>query len=175
MIDALFLDVDGILTDGAVYVDATGNETKRILFDDIDAIFELKRAGIKIGFVTGEANRFCAYVRERFAPDFFLEGCNDKLAAVQQLIDEKSLDPSRIAYVGDSKKDIELLRYAPSSFTPADVDASVKRSAKFVLRAARGRGVIQEVAAYILNRAAPGQVRGKRRGARRRARGSHEI
>ena len=59
MIEAIFLDIDGVLTDGAVYVDASGNETKRILFDDIDAIFKLKRSGIKIGFITGEDNDFC--------------------------------------------------------------------------------------------------------------------
>ena len=56
MIDTVLLDVDGVLTDGAVYVDSSGKETKRILFDDIDAVFELKRAGIKIGFITGEDN-----------------------------------------------------------------------------------------------------------------------
>ena len=52
MVKVIFLDIDGILTDGSVYVDAFGNETKRIQFDDIDAIFRLKRAGIKIGFIT---------------------------------------------------------------------------------------------------------------------------
>ena len=59
MIEAVFLDIDGVLTDGAIYVDASGNETKRILFDDIDAVFELKRAGLKIGFITGEETSFC--------------------------------------------------------------------------------------------------------------------
>ena len=63
MIKAVFLDIDGVLTDGAVYVDASGVETKKILIDDIDAIFELKRAGIKIGFITGEDNEFCQYVQ----------------------------------------------------------------------------------------------------------------
>ena len=62
MIEAVFLDIDGILTDGAVYVDASGNETKRIFFDDIDAIFAMKREGIKIGFITGENNDFCKYI-----------------------------------------------------------------------------------------------------------------
>ncbi len=45
MVEIIFLDIDGILTDGAVYVDASGKETKRILFEDIDAIVALKRAG----------------------------------------------------------------------------------------------------------------------------------
>jgi len=76
VIDTVLLDIDGILTDGAVYVDSSGKETKRILFDDIDAIFELKRAGVKIGFITGEDNEFCRYVKKRFTPDFFATGCN---------------------------------------------------------------------------------------------------
>ena len=42
---------------------------------DVDAIFELKRAGIKIGFITGEDNEFCCYVQKWFSPDFFLVGC----------------------------------------------------------------------------------------------------
>ena len=40
MIEAVFLDIDGVLTDGAVYVDASGNETKRILFDDFGCVFD---------------------------------------------------------------------------------------------------------------------------------------
>ena len=84
MISEVFLDIDGVLTDGAVYVDASGKETKRILFDDIDAIFKLKRAGIKIGFITGEDNEFCQYVKNRIGPDYFLAGCKDKLAAFKK-------------------------------------------------------------------------------------------
>ena len=71
MVSVVFFDIDGVLTDGSVYVDATGKETKRIQFDDIDAIFKLKREGIKVGFITGEDNDFCQYVKTRFNPDFF--------------------------------------------------------------------------------------------------------
>lgn len=52
MIDTVFFDIDGVLTDGMVYVDSDGKESKRISFDDIDAVFELKRAGVQVGFIT---------------------------------------------------------------------------------------------------------------------------
>ena len=71
MVSTVFLDIGGILTDGCIFVDSSGKEMKRIQFDDIDAIFKLKHAGIKIGFITGEDNDFCQYVRTRFSPDFF--------------------------------------------------------------------------------------------------------
>ena len=75
MIQAVLLDIDGVLTDGTVWVDSGGREIKRLSFLDIDAIFELKQAGIMIGFITGERNSFCRYVRRRFQLDFFLVGC----------------------------------------------------------------------------------------------------
>jgi D-sedoheptulose 7-phosphate isomerase len=151
VIDAAFFDIDGVLTDGAVYVDAQGKETKKILFDDIDAIFELKRSGMKIGFITGEDTEFCKYVQRRFEPDFFFTGCKDKLAVFKKLIDETGLDKNRVCYVGDSRKDIELLQFVKYSFVPSDVELKVQESSKNVLQAPRGKGVIKEVAAQILN------------------------
>ena len=150
MISEVFLDIDGVLTDGAVYVDASGKETKRILFDDINAIFKLKRAGIKIGFITGEDNDFCEYVKNRFAPDYFLAGCKDKLAAFKKLAEENNLDKSTVCYAGDSERDMELLRYVACSFVPSDVDPEIKSSAKTVLKATRGEGVIKEISNLIL-------------------------
>ena len=151
MIDAVFFDIDGVLTDGAVYVDAKGNETKKILFDDIDAIFELKRSRVKIGFITGEDTEFCKYVERRFEPDFFFAGCKDKLIVFKNFIDETGLDKKRVCYVGDSRKDIELLQFVEYSFVPSDVELKVQQSSKKVLETPRGKGVIKEVVSQILN------------------------
>lgn len=150
MIEVVFLDIDGVLTDGAVYVDSSGNETKRILFEDIDAIFELKRAGLKIGFITGEDNEFCNYVNRRFAPDFLVKGCKDKLSGFKKLAEENSLDKNNVCYVGDSKKDVELLEFVGKSFAPSDSSPQVKNAAKKVLKASRGEGVIRETVESIL-------------------------
>lgn len=152
MIEIVLLDVDGVLTDGTVYIDSEGKESKRIAFDDIDAVFELKRAGIKIGFLTGEDNNFSEYVKKRFAPDYFVSGCKDKLSYFKRLSEDESIDKSKVCFVGDSTKDIELLKYLDFSFSPTDVSHEIKESAKFVTHAARGKGVIKEVAAFVLNR-----------------------
>ena len=152
MIEAVFLDIDGVLTDGAVYVDTSGNETKRILFDDIDAVYEMKRAGLKIGFITGEDTSFCKFVKKRFSPDFFVTGCKDKLGALKKILLETGLDKSQVCYAGDSKRDVPLLEFLPLSFTPSDVDDSIKASAKIVLKTQRGNGVINEIAMQILTK-----------------------
>jgi YrbI family 3-deoxy-D-manno-octulosonate 8-phosphate phosphatase len=152
VIETAFFDIDGVLTDGSVYVDSSGNELKRLYFVDIDALFELKRAQIQLGFITGEEGGFCDYVRARFAPKFFLTGCKDKRAAFEQLLGSHSIGLDTTCYVGDSRKDIELLRYVPLSFAPADADEPVKQAARIVLRARRGEGVIREVADYCLSK-----------------------
>ena len=147
----VLLDIDGVLTDGTVYIDAGGEESKRIAFDDIDAIFELKRHGVRIGFITGEDNQFTEYVKKRFAPDFFITGCKDKLQAVKRLISKNKLDGSDIWYLGDSKKDVPLLEFLPRSFAPGDADSEAKTTAKTILKANRGQGAVKELARYILS------------------------
>ncbi len=150
MIDVAFFDIDGVLTDGMVYIDSDGKETKKISFDDIDAIFELKRAGIKIGFITGEDNGFSKFVERRFSPDFFVAGCKDKLSYFKELAEKENIDKSKTCFTGDSKKDIPLLKYTDYSFSPSDVDEEIRESAKAVVNAVRGNGVIKEVAKFIL-------------------------
>jgi YrbI family 3-deoxy-D-manno-octulosonate 8-phosphate phosphatase len=149
VVEVLIMDVDGVLTDGAVYVDSAGNETKRLTYDDIDAIFALKEAGVKIGFITGEDGGFSDYVRRRFSPDYFVSGCKDKLGCFQQLEKTENLDRSRACYVGDSGKDVELLGYLDVSFAPSDAAAEARRAAWRVVPAKRGCGVVKEVADIV--------------------------
>ncbi len=150
MIQVVLLDIDGVLTDGAVYIGPDGEETKRISFKDIDAIFELKRRGVKIGFISGENNRFTDFVKKRFSPDYFIAGTKDKLASFRELSEREGLDESLVCFVGDSKKDMELLEYLQQSFAPSDAEEEVKRCATVVTGAQRGCGVICEVAGHVL-------------------------
>jgi YrbI family 3-deoxy-D-manno-octulosonate 8-phosphate phosphatase len=79
-----------------------------------------------------------------------LSGCKDKLASFKKLAEEYNLDKSTVCYVGDSERDIELLEYVTYSFVPNDVDSEIKNSAKIVLKASRGQGVIKELSSLIL-------------------------
>jgi 3-deoxy-D-manno-octulosonate 8-phosphate phosphatase (KDO 8-P phosphatase) len=150
VVQIVFLDVDGVLTDGAVYVDEFGKETKRILFEDINAIFDLKRAGLKFGFITGENSTFCDYLDKRFSPNIFLRGCKDKLSSFKKIESEYGFDKTDVCYVGDSQSDIELLEYVGLSFAPSDAPIKVKSAAKKVLKSSRGNGVVRELVDNIL-------------------------
>jgi D-sedoheptulose 7-phosphate isomerase len=162
VIKAAFFDIDGVLTDGTVYVDSEGREVKRISFEDIDAIFTLKRRGIKIGFITGENTSFIDYVKRRFQPDYIITDCKDKLAALKKLLLTEGLNREAVCYVGDSEKDMEVLNFLDRSFAPADADPSVKGAAKFITISKRGSGVIREVCHFLLTRDRGSQAEEKR-------------
>ena len=149
-VDVLILDIDGVLTDGRVWIGADGGETKAIAFVDIDAVFRLRRAGIRIGFITGEATPFTEYVRRRFEPELFVTGRKDKLAAFRELARDHALDAARVAFAGDSHHDVELLRALAPSFAPADAHPTVRAAATQVLSARRGEGVVEEIADRLL-------------------------
>jgi YrbI family 3-deoxy-D-manno-octulosonate 8-phosphate phosphatase len=149
-IKAVFLDIDGVLTDGTVLIDAAGGEHKRISFDDIDGVFRIKRAGIAVGFLTGESSPFCDYVERRFQPDFFVRGCKDKVTALQAILSSKALAADEVCYVGDSLHDCALLKFLPFSFVPRDVADEVKACAKQILPADRGKGVVMALARMLV-------------------------
>ena len=146
----VLLDIDGVLTDGKVTVDAQGGEHKRISFDDIDALFLLKSAGVRLGFLTGERTAFCEYVRQRFKPEIMITGCKDKLAAYNRLLADGTLTPHRVCYVGDSLHDIPLLKAVADSFVPGDTPADIHQSARYVLEGKRGNGAIRSLARHLL-------------------------
>jgi 3-deoxy-D-manno-octulosonate 8-phosphate phosphatase (KDO 8-P phosphatase) len=150
LVDVALFDIDGILTDGKVYIDADGKETKRISYDDIDALFLFKKKGVKIGFITGEKSSFSDLVKKLYTPDFWGSGRRDKLACFKEMVEMHGIERARTSYAGDAKTDIELLSYLDYSFAPADVDEEVRSAAKYVLHASRGNGVIKEVAGFLL-------------------------
>ncbi|MBN1385107.1 MAG: HAD hydrolase family protein [Elusimicrobia bacterium] len=149
MIKSVIFDIDGVLTDGKILVNSRGEEFKVISFVDIDAFFELKRSGIKVGFISGENTAFCKYVKERFSPDFLISGCKDKLSAFKELSAKYGFGKTDTVFVGDSEKDIPLLKYLKNSFTPRDANKKVRNAAGVVLKSKRGQGVISEVVDYV--------------------------
>ena len=145
MIKLVLLDIDGVLTDGRVTVDALGSESKTIHFHDIDAVFELKRRGYKVGFLTGEATPVTEYFRRRFKPDYFYNGCKDKPAALAEILADCGCRPEETCYVGDGKYDIAMMRLVGLSACPADAISEVRALAHMRLSAKGGEGCVWEL------------------------------
>ncbi len=141
----LFLDLDGVLTDGRVLIDEDGRESKSLSFIDIDALFSFHRRGVPLIAVTGEASRMTEVLQDRFPWSAFHRGAKDKAAVLERVARQRGVPLSEVGFVGDSTKDVEAARIAGWSACPANAVPALRAVVDVVLEAEGGRGAIAEL------------------------------
>lgn len=149
MIKIVIMDIDGVLTDGKVTIDSSGNEFKTVDYRDIDAVFEMKRRGIKTGIVTGESSAITLVLKERFAPDFFYNGCKNKTRALEEIRAQTGALLDEICYVGDGKYDLAVMKLVKFAACPANAIQEVKAVSNIHLESSGGCGCISELLNWI--------------------------
>lgn len=145
MIKLVVLDIDGVITDGSVIIDIQGNEQKRINLKDIDAIFELNKAGYKLAAITGENTPIVEYFKNRFPWDYFYQNSKRKTDAMDQIAASEHITVKEICYVGDGKYDVEPLLYAGLGICPRDAIDRVKDASDIILHNDGGQGCLWEL------------------------------
>ena len=137
-------DVDGVLTDGRIYISERGEEFKAFSTLDGHGLKLLGRCGITPAVITG---RDSPAVRRRVADlgiQHALYGAGDKLAAAEQLMAQLNLGWDTLAAMGDDWPDLPLMTRAAFACAPANAHIEVKANAHHVTRAAGGHGAARE-------------------------------
>lgn len=145
MIKLVVFDLDGVITDGTILIDAQGNEFKRLNMKDIDAIFELKAKGYLLGAITGEEKEIVDFFEARFSWDFFYKGIKEKSKALREIEVTSGIDMKNICYIGDGKYDIAPIKDAGLGVCPFDAIDRAKEVADVVLSQKAGTGGIWEL------------------------------
>lgn len=149
------LDVDGVLTDGGVYLGATDSgervETKRYDITDGLGIRLLQDAGLTVAIVTGRESHS---VRLR-AEELGIEECHQdataaKLPIVARLIERLGLSWEEVAFVGDDLADLPVLRRAGLPVAVANAAPEVRATARWVTTRRGGAGAVRELAEALL-------------------------
>jgi 3-deoxy-D-manno-octulosonate 8-phosphate phosphatase (KDO 8-P phosphatase) len=147
---AAIFDVDGVLTDGRIYIGEQGETVKAFATLDGHGLKLLKQGGIAPLVITG---RDSPAVRRRVA-DLGLAhavyGAHDKLAAAQQLLAALGLDWAEVAVIGDDWPDLPLLVRAGFACAPANAHAEVRAVAHHVTAAPGGHGAAREFCDLLL-------------------------
>ncbi len=147
---AAIFDVDGVLTDGRIYIGEHGETVKAFSTLDGHGLKLLARAGIEPLVITG---RDSPAVRRRVA-DLGLRhavyGAHDKLAAAESLLATLSLRWADVAAMGDDWPDLPLLARATLACAPGNAHAEVKAVAHHVTRACGGHGAAREFCDLLL-------------------------
>jgi 3-deoxy-D-manno-octulosonate 8-phosphate phosphatase (KDO 8-P phosphatase) len=148
----LFLcDVDGVLTDGSIFIGGE-REFKRFNIRDGLGLVLARRAGLKIGWVSARPS-LATKMRAKELKIHFLVQQGDRLSktgAIEKLLAQEKLSWNDVCFVGDDIVDLGPLKRAGISVAVGDSIAEVKVAADFVTKADGGRGAVREVVEMIL-------------------------
>lgn len=153
----LCLDVDGTLTDGRLYFDDAGRETKAFHVRDGQGLALLRRNGIAIAFVTARPGAAASRRAAELGAESHAE-VGDKRAFVETLAGKHGVGMDAVAFMGDDLADLRVMRAAGLSAAPADAHPWILQEARWRSRLGGGRGAVRELCDLLLS--AQGHVEG---------------
>jgi 3-deoxy-D-manno-octulosonate 8-phosphate phosphatase (KDO 8-P phosphatase) len=155
-IQLLILDVDGVLTDGRLYFSVHGEAFKVFHVRDGHGIKLLMAAGVAVAAFSGRrSGAVTARMRELRLPHL-IQGCQDKVAALQRLTSRLGLDPLNCACICDDTPDLPLMSAVGVAGAVADAHPVVLSAAHWIAKANGGQGAVRELCDALL-RARAGQ------------------
>ena len=149
-IKLLAMDVDGVLTDGTIVVNADGSETKFFSVLDGHGIRLWHRAGLITALISGRASGPTKRRAERLGIKYVFEDCHYKLPVLEKLLDEIGLSPENAAYIGDDLPDLPAMGCVGFAVAVANAVDEVKKYADYVTTKPGGKGAVREVIEHIL-------------------------
>lgn len=149
-IKLLALDVDGVLTDGSIYISPAGEVFKGFNAKDGMGISCALRSGLQIAVITGRQSPIVERRCEELGITLLQQGVKDKRLALQQMAQELGLTREEIAYMGDDLNDIPAFKASGLNLVPADAAIEVMAVADIITKASGGRGAVREAITMIL-------------------------
>jgi 3-deoxy-D-manno-octulosonate 8-phosphate phosphatase (KDO 8-P phosphatase) len=144
-IKAVVMDVDGVLTDGTVWLDQGRRETKRISFRDIMGVSIGRRAGLIFALVSGEDGPSLHHVAAKLEVTEVYGGCKDKADALRNFAARHDLDLSEVCFIGDDINDVPALAICGLAVVPADAHAAAAAEAAVMTDHPGGSGAVREL------------------------------
>jgi 3-deoxy-D-manno-octulosonate 8-phosphate phosphatase (KDO 8-P phosphatase) len=146
----ILTDVDGVMTDGSIFIMPTGEEARVFNVKDGYGIVLAHAAGLETGIITGRASNSVTERARALGMSVLKQGSLDKLRLFEEILSEKSLAPHEVAYIGDDYPDLPVLQRVGLSATPADAPLALKEAAFMIMENAGGRGALREFIESIL-------------------------
>lgn len=145
----LLCDVDGVLTDGAIYITGDG-EFKRFHVHDGLAQRLAAHAGLKVGWVSARPSAITTRRAEELKTDFIAQTRDGKVPAVEEILTKTGLDWADTCFIGDDIVDLGVLPRVGLAVSPADGRPEAKALAHYITEAKGGNGCVREVVEMIL-------------------------
>ncbi|MGE4619599.1 MAG: HAD hydrolase family protein [Planctomycetota bacterium] len=147
----LVLDVDGVLTDNSLWIDADGHEFKQFHVPDGAGIRWLLEEGIAVAWISGRPSAVTQERARELGVTEVHTGIRDKSGCLQQLLERLKIAAQDTVYVGDDWIDLAPMELVGVSVAVANSQPAVLEQATLVTRKAGGHGAVREVCEWILD------------------------
>ena len=149
-IQLLVLDVDGVLTDGGIYVADDGSELKRYDVTDGLGIRVWERLGFSTAIITGRTGDNVSHRAAYLGIGDVSLGSRDKAACLDGLLKRRGLSPANAAFLGDDWPDLPALRRVGYPMAVGNAAPAVMQLARHVTKARGGHGAVREAIEHLL-------------------------
>jgi 3-deoxy-D-manno-octulosonate 8-phosphate phosphatase (KDO 8-P phosphatase) len=157
-IKLLLFDVDGVLTDGKIYLFPVLSEAQHPIVveakgfsaHDGAGISLARLGGLKTGLITRRNSETVALRARDLKLEYVYQGITDKLAAFREILGKAGLSASQAGFVGDDVIDLPPMQNCGLSIAVANARNEVKKSAHYVTPHAGGEGALRDAIEYIL-------------------------
>jgi len=146
----VILDVDGVLTNGAIIMDDLGQESKLFHARDGLGIYMLHSAGVRVALLSGRRAEVVEHRARQLKIEEVYQEVYDKVPVYEKILEKNGLGDEEICYMGDDLIDLPVMRRAGYSAAPSDAHPLVREAARMVTRARGGQGAVREVIEALL-------------------------
>ena len=151
-IKLLIFDVDGVLTDGSLFIDDQGQEYKAFNSQDGHGIKMLQKYGVRCAIITGRTSRVVEHRIRNLGidPELVWQGQHDKLQGFAELLEQTGLQADEIAYLGDDVVDLPVMQKVGLAIAVQDAHAFVLKHSHWQTPRAGGRGAARDVCEMLM-------------------------
>lgn len=143
-------DVDGVLTDGRLFLADDGQEYKAFHSLDGHGMKMLKATGVELAIITGRTSKVVLHRAQNLGITHLYQGVHDKLEAFRQLLAVLGLEPPACAFMGDDVVDLPVMRRCGLALTVPEAPSLVRQHADFITKLSGGRGAVREICELIM-------------------------
>ena len=149
-IELFAMDVDGVLTDGCIYVSSDGSEAKRFSIIDGLGLVKLREAGVKIAWISGRSSDATTKRANELKIEYVVQGRKDKVTALASLLEELNLKAEQAVYMGDDPIDTEAIELAGIGVAVPEAHPEPLAAADYITAKTGGNGAVREICNHIL-------------------------
>lgn len=144
-------DVDGIMTDGGLYLTDSGEEFKRFNSLDGHGLKMLKASGVELAIITGRTSRCVELRAHHLGIAHVHQGVHDKLASMRKMLAQLQLPMESVAFMGDDVVDLPVMLRVGLAISVPNAPQVVRERAHYITKCEGGHGAVREACELLMS------------------------